>query len=251
MHFHLPKPLHGWRAFAGEVGIIVVGVLIALAAEQVVEGFHQRRALREAEEAMIAELRDDNLPQAYTRAAVLNCYDDQLGEIENAVASGDRAKTESLAKAYHPVIRTWDDEAWKAAMDSQVLVNAGASRMTRWASPYVMIPALANRSDAEQQELPHLWAKQSGTGALTAEQQDRMFDIIALLRRHNEAMTGASLVLMRQEASIGLRLTKQRKAELLAEARRAFGNCAAEPSPERLNMKSQLGAGDDKVIGRR
>jgi hypothetical protein len=30
MHFHLPKPLHGWREFAGEVGIIVIGVLIAL-----------------------------------------------------------------------------------------------------------------------------------------------------------------------------------------------------------------------------
>ena len=33
MHFHLPKPLHGWREFAGEVGIIVLGVLIALGAE--------------------------------------------------------------------------------------------------------------------------------------------------------------------------------------------------------------------------
>ena len=33
MHIHLPKPLHGWRAFLGEVGIIVLGVLIALAAE--------------------------------------------------------------------------------------------------------------------------------------------------------------------------------------------------------------------------
>jgi len=32
MHFHLPKPLHGWREFAGEVGIIVIGVLIALGA---------------------------------------------------------------------------------------------------------------------------------------------------------------------------------------------------------------------------
>jgi hypothetical protein len=32
MHFHLPKPLHGWREFAGEVGIIVLGVLIALGA---------------------------------------------------------------------------------------------------------------------------------------------------------------------------------------------------------------------------
>ena len=31
MHFHVPKPLHGWRAFTGEVGIIVIGVLIALA----------------------------------------------------------------------------------------------------------------------------------------------------------------------------------------------------------------------------
>ena len=37
MHFHLPKPLHGWRAFAGEVGIIVLGVLIALGADQAVE----------------------------------------------------------------------------------------------------------------------------------------------------------------------------------------------------------------------
>ena len=32
MHFHLPKPLHGWREFAGEVGVIVLGVLIALGA---------------------------------------------------------------------------------------------------------------------------------------------------------------------------------------------------------------------------
>ena len=33
MHFHLPKPLHGWREFVGEVAIIVLGVLIALGAE--------------------------------------------------------------------------------------------------------------------------------------------------------------------------------------------------------------------------
>jgi hypothetical protein len=37
MHFHMPKPIHGWRQFFGEVGIIVVGVLIALSAEQIVE----------------------------------------------------------------------------------------------------------------------------------------------------------------------------------------------------------------------
>ncbi len=50
MHFHLPKPLHGWREFVGEVGIIVVGVLIALGAEQIVRDLHSRadeRAFRE------------------------------------------------------------------------------------------------------------------------------------------------------------------------------------------------------------
>jgi hypothetical protein len=30
MHFRLPKPLHGRRELAGEVGIVVVGVMIAL-----------------------------------------------------------------------------------------------------------------------------------------------------------------------------------------------------------------------------
>lgn len=31
MHVHMPKPLHGWRASIGEVGIIVLGVLMLLA----------------------------------------------------------------------------------------------------------------------------------------------------------------------------------------------------------------------------
>jgi hypothetical protein len=56
MHFHLPKPLHGWREFFGEVGIIVVGVLIALSAEQVVEAIHWQKEVSEFRQAEDAEL---------------------------------------------------------------------------------------------------------------------------------------------------------------------------------------------------
>jgi hypothetical protein len=42
MHVHLPKPLHGWREFAGEVGVIVIGVMIALGAQQLLEDWHWR-----------------------------------------------------------------------------------------------------------------------------------------------------------------------------------------------------------------
>lgn len=56
MHFHLPKPLHGWRAFAGEVGVIVLGVLIALGAQQTAESIKQRSELRELRAAVDDEI---------------------------------------------------------------------------------------------------------------------------------------------------------------------------------------------------
>ena len=59
MHFHLPKPLHGWREFAGEVGIIVVGVLIALGAEQIVEKIHEHILADESRAQINQELATD------------------------------------------------------------------------------------------------------------------------------------------------------------------------------------------------
>ncbi len=57
MHIHLPKPLHGWREFIGEVGIIVIGVLIALGAEQAIEWVHHRTQVHDA----VAKLRAESL----------------------------------------------------------------------------------------------------------------------------------------------------------------------------------------------
>jgi hypothetical protein len=55
MHIHVPKPLHGWRALAGEVGIIVIAVLIALAAEQAVEALHWRSQAHQFRQAVDRE----------------------------------------------------------------------------------------------------------------------------------------------------------------------------------------------------
>ena len=54
-HFHIPKPLHGCREFVGEVGIIVLGALIALAAGQVVEIIHDRQLAADARTNVRAE----------------------------------------------------------------------------------------------------------------------------------------------------------------------------------------------------
>ena len=57
MHFHLPKPMHGWREFAGEVGVIVLGVLIALGGEQLVQWAHDRNKQHEMLERLFEESR--------------------------------------------------------------------------------------------------------------------------------------------------------------------------------------------------
>jgi len=56
MHVKLPKPLHGWREFAGEVGIIVLGVLIALGAQQLVEAARWRSEVRSFRNSVDHEL---------------------------------------------------------------------------------------------------------------------------------------------------------------------------------------------------
>ena len=53
---HKIKPLHGWREFIGEVGIIVFGVLIALGAEQLVEAIHWRHQVEAGREALATDL---------------------------------------------------------------------------------------------------------------------------------------------------------------------------------------------------
>jgi protein-disulfide isomerase-like protein with CxxC motif len=74
MHFHLPKPLHGWRAFAGEVGIIVVGVLIALAAEQVVQTIHGRQEVVELRDALDGAARGTLAEAEFSAARALGVH---------------------------------------------------------------------------------------------------------------------------------------------------------------------------------
>ena len=250
MQFHLPKPLHGWREFAGEVGIIVLGVLIALGAQQVAESIHQREQLRDAEDAMTSELRDDDLPQAFTRAAIYYCYSNQLDGIEKAVAAGDRPQFVKLARAYQPVFRTWDEEAWKAALASQVLVQAGSEQMIGWSKSYLLIPLLTETAHSEGVELHGLWATPGGTGPLSAAQQDRLLQVVSNLRGENRSMSVSSLVFIDNMDKRGLTLTAQQKRALLSEARQKYGKCVQEPSPEKLNnsqlsyMNGQMGSSD-------
>ena len=72
MEIHKPKSVHSWRELFSEIGIIVVGVLIALSAEQVVDTIRWNHKVAEAESAMRSELGRD-LAFASGQVAMKDC----------------------------------------------------------------------------------------------------------------------------------------------------------------------------------
>ncbi len=118
MHFHLPKPLHGWRELAGEVGIIVLGVLIALAFEQAATTLHNRADKREVYDAVYTEMRE-NLSNMKGRMATQGCVERRLDEIDDILASAGNA-TMTPQPQWFGQPSDWfnSDEAWQAATGS-------------------------------------------------------------------------------------------------------------------------------------
>ena len=56
MEIHKPKPVHNWRELLTEIGVVVIGVCIALAAEQTVEWLRWRSHVAEARAVIATEL---------------------------------------------------------------------------------------------------------------------------------------------------------------------------------------------------
>jgi hypothetical protein len=133
LHVHLPKPLHGWREFAGEVGIIVVGVLIALGAEQVVETIHWHYKVEATEGAMRTELGDD-LRWALQVKQFGRCADGFLNKFQAAVIAHDARTLRELASMrdapFPPA--AWSYGTYNAAAASQVEDHLPGGRMASY-----------------------------------------------------------------------------------------------------------------------
>jgi len=114
MHFHLPKPLHGWREFAGEVGIIVIGVLIALGFEQVVQSIHDRLVADQARDAVRAEVRE-NLWWLEFRDGYEPCIDGMLAELGDVLARARAGQpTPLITNVHFPVYAKITSLRWDA-----------------------------------------------------------------------------------------------------------------------------------------
>lgn len=127
MHFHLPKPLHGWREFVGEIAIIVVGVLIALGAEQLVEEWHDRDRVDRAIEALRSETLDHDFASAEIEMAT-PCIFAQIDAIAALITAGNGAPLQRFTDRSNDggfviriPIRVYSDATWQSVNSSDTL----------------------------------------------------------------------------------------------------------------------------------
>jgi hypothetical protein len=78
------RPAKGWRAFAGEVGVVVLGVLLALAAQQTAETVNERREAAETRATLTNEIRE-TLALLELRRLAQPCIDRRLKEVRALV----------------------------------------------------------------------------------------------------------------------------------------------------------------------
>ena len=238
MHVRVPKPLHGWRAFVGEVGIIVLGVLIALALGQLADAWQWRDKVSHAEAAMRLELAEDDGPQAYGRVLIGQCLDMQLAKIRDGAGKVPADQLREWAAAYIPPFRTWDSEAWKVVVASDTGSHMGSDRLIAWSAPYRILPGLTESNDREAQQVVELRNELTPTGYPSPSDLRSLRLTAGLLRLANHRfMTGSELLLGRMQA-LDVQVPQPIQRQLIAHARAMYGSCVIVPD---LNAKPTAG----------
>lgn len=224
------SPLHwDWQEVGREIVIVVVGVFIALAAQQAVDDWQWRDKVSEAEKAMRYELTFDDGPQMLQRIAMHPCTSRRLDEIRAAAESGtDRASIARLVESYWVDVRTWDMIALNAVTASDVISHMGEKRFSEFATAYYRMPTLERTNAQEGVDIGRLRAFRRVGGPISEEERDRLVVAVEALRAGDSTMTRSAELILPRIAPFG-NLDDVRTDKFLAAAREHYGACIRDP----------------------
>jgi len=246
---HKPKPVHGWREFLKEYGIIVLGVLTALGAEQAVEGIHWASKVHEAEAAMDAELHEDAL-YAYYRLSLHGCALSRLVAVGAALAaSRDHGAPVPLMPIYTWRLRPAQTDAWQAAQAVQLVSHVPRDRLLAYSRTYFFADDMARLQPQERAAMDQINTLSINAGRLQPAERDRLFvGLIAAHRLLTESDSAAARLIQEAE-KVGVRLSPSDKAGQLAAARGLYGDCVRQTSLDQLRRETARPLGQGEAGG--
>ena len=130
----VPTPLHGWRVFAGEVGVIVLGVLLALGAQQVVEDLQTQSEVREFRRTIDHEI-GLNLYVYDVRSRGSACNERRIRELLKWLRQAKEGAPLPRINGYPPSILMPYRSAWDSR-DGNVFAAVPAKARQKYAEFY-------------------------------------------------------------------------------------------------------------------
>jgi hypothetical protein len=152
------RPPHGWNAVAWELAIVTLGVLMALAAQQLVDDIHQRGQVAQLVGALRAELADNRARWQHVRNSD-PCTLRRLDALEQWNATAPRGA--KLKRAYRLFLWNQHSGAWDLAKTSDTTANIPLRERLLFASLYDAINnwrQMINEENANTQVLNGLLA---------------------------------------------------------------------------------------------
>ena len=156
MEIHKPKPVHSWRELLTEIGVVVIGVGIALAAEQTVEWFHWHNRVAEARKAIATETAT-NISYGIRRMRYSPCLEKRLDDLAHIVDEASR--TGSLP----PVgdlgdfsTNVWATGEWDSLMASQTASHFSHDELAGISYIYVNVERATTRTLQELEAMARL-----------------------------------------------------------------------------------------------
>lgn len=141
MEIHKPKPVHGWRELLSEVGVVVIGIVIALSGEQILEAIHWKHKVAAAELDLRKELAD-SLSYSVEQQQLHRCVSDYLDELQNAIIRSDSDAINKLHELGIPLdAHPWRSSSWTAALSGQIADHLPHDKVAAYSIAFRLVTA--------------------------------------------------------------------------------------------------------------
>ena len=218
MDIHKPKPVRSWRELLTEIGIIVLSVCIALAAEQGVEYFHWRSQVKEARQIIAAEMAV-NTAGAIARLRTQACIERRLDELGRILDSASRSGSLPPVGFFGtPPRRGWSDGAWNGVLASQVATHFPSQQLASLARLYNTVRLTAYYGPTELETWSNLSTMMGPGRRLDPASEADLRKAISLARTQNRSLANLSFQMLRNLKTQDLPFNQNDK-QIIAEAR--------------------------------
>ena len=195
MRIRLPEPPNGWTGLGFEFVTIVVGVLVALAAQELVQSLHWRREVKETRKALDTELARDVAAFEY-RMNQRPCVEQRLTELVRWVDSHRSGKPLPLKKGITaPPGFELRSAAWEVT-DGEIATRIPLQAKMNYATIYDSMKSFDELTDSEEVQWSTLQQFQNADRLQEAELRT-IWQAIGLIASMNEALVGYKIAIDR------------------------------------------------------